>query len=629
MPPTLDVAEAVALVEASALFDEEWYGARCGRPFGSRAEAVRHWVATAGADDAGHATPHPLFEPVWLYPRGKWRRHAPDPLSFWLSRPAEQERSPHPLADLDATGPLEEWLRDHAVAELLREPVERDPLREVSVEVEAEALPRAVQWARHLASTYPSVTAQLVTDDPTAARILTAVAAALPSVRVVEKWQPTEIAVRISATVRAPRWEWLDDLVEAVRRPGVAWAEPVLLDEGFTVRGPLLAGHPVADVERVAHLGLPVPQVDVMARRAGSAPGDLVLVPSSRLVADPVGGRLTVSSTGSDAAGTAEWWRTAGFDGPHGRPLRIREGRRALRWSIDIAAPAWGVRWGDWHFAHSLKDSLERLGQWVAIDHPQTRDRATRELDDVVLVLRGLDRVEPPAHTTNLLWVISHPEQVDAAEVQQYDAAWAASTTWSAARSSEWGLRVEPLLQCTDATRFHPGLASADHSGPRTLFVGNSRGELRPSVVAALETGLDLTVIGHGWLDHVPVARSHVANDELGRLYASAGLVLNDHWADMRAEGFVSNRVFDVLATGARLLSDDVAGLEEAIGSGVVRTWRTVEEFRRLTTDERDAAWPDAATRRRTAERVVAEHSFDARAATLLERALALVDSAP
>ncbi len=64
------------------------------------------------------------------------------------------------------------------------------------------------------------------------------------------------------------------------------------------------------------------------------------------------------------------------------RALRGRAGRGppSLRWSIDVAAGAGpiGRRWGDWHFARSLADALERLGQWVEIDHPETRGRATR-----------------------------------------------------------------------------------------------------------------------------------------------------------------------------------------------------------------------------------------------------------
>ncbi|MCR6032723.1 hypothetical protein GGQ22_14950 [Nocardioides sp. zg-579] len=611
MPPRISETEAVALVATSPLLDAEWYAAQAGRAFGSRVKAAEHWVR----ERPEGASPHPLFEPAWLYPRGRWARRAPDPLSFWLADDAERQRSPHPLVDLDVTGPLEDWLAEHDPAELLRTPLERDHSSPVTVVVDVHDLPRAVHWARHLART-PDVGGRLVTTDAAATRILTAVTAGLPTVHVVaeaEQHGPGPATVHVHGRVRPPRWPWVEDLVAALDADGVGAAVPLLLHPDHSVAGPVLVGQPVADVERAAHLPLP-PNVDPPVRATRGRPGATVLVTTSRLV------------TGADLPEGADeaWWRAAGFAAP-GRPLTVREGRRALRWSIDIAAPATprGQRWGDWHFARSLAAALERQGQWVAIDHPETRGRASRDLDDVTLVLRGLDRVTPPARTANLLWVISHPELVTPAELATYDAAFAASATWAARHG------IEPLLQCTDPTRFHPDVARRE--GPPALFVGNSRGELRASVAAAERTGLDLTVIGQGWPGHVPVAADHVANDELGSCYASAGIVLNDHWADMREQGFVSNRVFDVLATGARLLSDDVAGLADALGeaAGAVRVWRTDEEFRALTTGDPDELWPDAAARRRTAERVVAEHSFDARAATLLARASALVDSRP
>ncbi len=119
----------------------------------------------------------------------------------------------------------------------------------------------------------------------------------------------------------------------------------------------------------------------------------------------------------------------------------------------------------------------------------------------------------------------------------------------------------------------------------------------------------------------------HVPNDDLGALYASAGVVLGDHWPDMRALGFVSNRTFDVLATGARLLSDDVAGLAELYADlfdQPVPTWHGPADLGRLAEPGWRAGFPDAAQRLHAAERVVAEHSFDARAARLLDAALTL-----
>jgi len=215
---------------------------------------------------------------------------------------------------------------------------------------------------------------------------------------------------------------------------------------------------------------------------------------------------------------------------------------------------------------------------------------------------------------------------VTAAECATYDLVLAAGPDWAQEREKSWRLEIRPLLQCTDTRRFRPGLADAD-SGPEFLFVGNSRGELRPVVRAALAAGLDLTLFGDGWdglVDGTRLAGRNVPNAELGALYASAGLVLNDHWADMREHGFVSNRVFDALACGARVLSDDVAGLPEILGDAVP-VWRGPADLGRLTEPDWRSHFPDAASRRSTAERVVAEHSFDARAAELLEAALSIV----
>ena len=93
----------------------------------------------------------------------------------------------------------------------------------------------------------------------------------------------------------------------------------------------------------------------------------------------------------------------------------------------------------------------------------------------------------------------------------------------------DWGLHVSPLLQCTDPRYFHPDRGVPD-TGPPVLFVGNSRGVFRHAVRTALAADADLTVHGADWdeyLDPQMVASSGVPNDEVGVLYASAGVVLS------------------------------------------------------------------------------------------------------
>jgi hypothetical protein len=53
------------------------------------------------------------------------------------------------------------------------------------------------------------------------------------------------------------------------------------------------------------------------------------------------------------------------------------------------------------------------------------------------------------------------------------------------------------------------------------------------------------------------VVSDYFPNEELGELYSRSRATLNDHWADMRAYGFVNNRIFDALACGLPVISFD------------------------------------------------------------------------
>ena len=346
--------------------------------------------------------------------------------------------------------------------------------------------------------------------------------------------------------------------------------------------------------------------------------------------------------------GDERLWEAAGFTVPHyipdvssddglpqvGRPLVTRRPERvpvgpatglpSLRWAIKIAAPAGpaALRWGDLHFAHALGAALEQLCQTVVIDHRTTHVRRTSYLDDVVLVLRGLERVRPQPGRVNLLWVISHPDMVEPDEVAEFDAVFAAGAPWAARMSEEAGRAVELLLQCTEPERFRPDAARPD-SGEDVLFVGNSRSVFRPIVRDAIAAGANLSVYGHGWeefVDQRSIKGSYFPNDQLPAAYRAAGVLLNDHWEDMRREGFVSNRIFDAAASGARVVSDDVPGVEDML-DGLVRTYRTVDELRDLLTKPRDEVFPAEEERLRIASMVRRDHSFAARARTLLDAA--------
>jgi GT2 family glycosyltransferase len=350
----------------------------------------------------------------------------------------------------------------------------------------------------------------------------------------------------------------------------------------------------------------------------------------------------------ADQRGTYE---TAGFSALHyashapatpmgirtGAPVVVRqpravgsgpgEGRPSLRWALKIAAHPGerGRHWGDTIFARDLARSLRHLGQEVVVDSRLAFYRTTSHLDDVVVTLRGLEVVVPQPGAVNVLWIISHPELVTEAELRSYDVVYAASPTWARHATERWGVEVRVLLQATDAERFGPG----GEGGTGVVFVGSTRGEYRPVVRGAVSAGVDVAVYGPGWRDLVPagtVRAESLDPRETGVVYRDSEIVLADHWADMAAAGFISNRVFDAVASGAAVLSDDVAGLSEIFGDSVMVAADESQVAARL----RDRSWvPSPDERRAAAERVLSEHSFDARASTLLQDVLTVRSAGP
>jgi len=286
--------------------------------------------------------------------------------------------------------------------------------------------------------------------------------------------------------------------------------------------------------------------------------------------------------------------------------------RRKPRWTIVTSAPkgAAGQQWGDTWFATDLADALNRAGQRATVVSRAGAGSAQRDEDDVVVVLRGLRRVEPRRTGRKpiwMLWVISHPELVSVEEIQEFDAVFAASASW---RPSDV---VRPLLQATNPRRFHPG-AGTRRKGEPVLFVGSTRGEYRPMVRKAISQGVDVGVYGVGWDEFIDprfIRAEFLPNEQLPSAYADAGVVLNDHWPLMAKHGFLSNRLFDAVASGASVISDPAQGLSEIFGEAVT----VLDEGDDLSEAiNRSAGRPQ----KLATERIASEHSFDVRAQVLI-----------
>lgn len=251
----------------------------------------------------------------------------------------------------------------------------------------------------------------------------------------------------------------------------------------------------------------------------------------------------------------------------------VREHELQLSFCLKIGAPdaAQAERWGDLHFARAIVKQLRRRGHRCRIQTLDEWEALDGLTDDVVVHLKGLTRYRPKPGQFNVLWCISHPDELSPEECDSYDLVCVASARFAGQLAALTRTPVIVLDQATDPELFFPDFdADAAHE---LAYVANSRNVLRPIVRDLLPTDRDLAIWGANWdglIDTRHVVGEHVENERLRRVYSSATIVLGDHWDDMREHGFVANRIYDALACGATVVCDDVAGLQEQFGDAVV-----------------------------------------------------------
>ena len=274
-------------------------------------------------------------------------------------------------------------------------------------------------------------------------------------------------------------------------------------------------------------------------------------------------------------------------------------------------------RWGDYHVGRALQRQFERRGLPARVHLLAAWDEDHAARDDVRLHLFGLSKLRQRSGQVNVIWNISHPAEVTPELLDGYDLALVGSPSFAAELEGRTATPVRALAQATDPERFHP---ADEPERYELLFVGNSRNVDRPAVAAAARSGHRLTIYGAGWPPELVgcVAGAGVPNREVHRHYSAAAIVLNDHWPDMRAHGFISNRVYDALASGACVVSDRVPGMEEEF-DGAVATFDDPGELGglldRLMANSEERA--ERADRGRRA--VLARHTFERRVETLLD----------
>jgi len=229
--------------------------------------------------------------------------------------------------------------------------------------------------------------------------------------------------------------------------------------------------------------------------------------------------------------------------------------------------------WGDYYYARSLARAFARLGFDTRIDNLED----WYSHDDglcINIVLRGITEFDCSKcpDSINIMWLISHPDMISVSELAGYDCVFAASEFLVEKYAGNQSLRVPCIYlpQCTDPEIFAPAQDDqcSEAYSAVNLFLGNSRGVMRDAIKMCIEEDVDVQIIGNGWDNLVEpelIRSGAVPSFLVPFLYRSAEVVLNDHWDDMRQNRIASNRIFDVLACGRGIVTDNFESIPEEL----------------------------------------------------------------
>jgi len=308
-------------------------------------------------------------------------------------------------------------------------------------------------------------------------------------------------------------------------------------------------------------------------------------------------------------------------DSPDDVRTLVRTLLLAPRWTLRIGAPTGRAaeRWGDAPVARALGSELRARGIVVRVVARDGWGQGADRAADVTVHLKGRGVAPVADSQTNVVWVMSHPSEVAPDELDAADLVLAGSDLLASRYRGSTVTPVEVLPQAADARRFIAGPVEPERAS-RLLFIGNTRSVPRPSVLGAVDAGLPLTLIGGGWerfVDPRLVALPSVPHEALPGWYRSADVVLNDHWEDMARWGLVSNRVFDALACGACVVSDEVPGMAELLDDAVV-TFASRDDVATTVRTLLSDPVQRAARVGRGRRAVLAAHTWEHRAAELV-----------
>ena len=319
------------------------------------------------------------------------------------------------------------------------------------------------------------------------------------------------------------------------------------------------------------------------------------------------------------------------YDGTRQEHGTVRaEGQPTAAFAVTEAGS--GAVAGDAFTAMELAAALERRGwRTVMLPRKEMGDgwyRIGPETDVLISLLEDYDPQHIDEGAPDLItvgWARNWFDRwADSPGVNLYDILLASSETACRELTEKTGRKAELFPIAANAERFReePQEDSDDAYRCDVCFTGNrfSPREIENELVPA---GLpyDVRIYGDGWEEvqsFAPYCRGHLPYDEIPKAYHGAKIALDDATASTKAVGSVNSRVFDALAAGCLVLTNNEAGARDTF-EGKLPVFRNREE---LETMLKQYLEDEPARRKKTEELkqfVLDRHTYDIRAAHLTE----------
>ena len=253
--------------------------------------------------------------------------------------------------------------------------------------------------------------------------------------------------------------------------------------------------------------------------------------------------------------------------------------------SSRASSPYYYKKDGDFFLADDLKQGLEKLGYEVSYRFREDYDNLDLGNVGNVIYFKGYYNFKHLPEAKNdgrkRVLYLYYVEGLEMEILAEADAVVSASEKLIDEVLKPKGIKAFYIPQFTNPERFKP--AENEAKVTEVLFVGSNHSRKgRLSVNYAVDAKADLSVYGKFWETFLApeyLKGNYIDNDELYKYYSGAKVVLNDHREDMRYFGFVSNRIYDVTASGGFVFTDYLPEIEKAYGDSIA-TYKSEQEFK-------------------------------------------------